>query len=97
VRILSAPFLAWLGMISYGIYLWHDSVLRVIHGSFTPDPSHTAGLGSAVFLFLATVAGAIALGAASWYLVERPAQRLSRRLQPGSGLIIARKLGLVRT
>jgi peptidoglycan/LPS O-acetylase OafA/YrhL len=96
-RILSAPFLAWLGMISYGIYLWHDSVVRVIHGSFTPDPSHPGGIGSAVVLFLATVAGAVLLGAASWYLVERPAQRLARRVRPGSGVVIAREPGLTRT
>lgn len=91
VRILSAPLLAWVGTVSYGIYLWHDSVLKLLHGSATPTAGHTAGLLSALGLFLATVAGAIALGAFSWYMVERPAQRLSRRAAASAGLLPLRK------
>jgi peptidoglycan/LPS O-acetylase OafA/YrhL len=97
VRLLSSRLLAWLGMVSYGIYLWHMAILRILHGSTAPPQASSAGIGQAIPLFLATVAGAIALGAASWYLVERPAQRLARRIRPGSGVLIARKLGLTRT
>ncbi|HEY1522556.1 MAG TPA: acyltransferase [Solirubrobacteraceae bacterium] len=96
VRILSTRFVAWLGMISYGVYLWHDSVLKILKGSGAP-PSHAAGIGQAIVLFLATAAGAIVLGAGSWYLVERPAQRLFRRRRPGPGVAIARKPGLTQT
>jgi peptidoglycan/LPS O-acetylase OafA/YrhL len=66
--------MAWLGTISYGIYLWHASFLDAITGPLGIGPSGTSGI-VAVGLFLATVAGAVVLGAASWYLVERPAQR----------------------
>jgi peptidoglycan/LPS O-acetylase OafA/YrhL len=66
--------MAWLGSISYGIYLWHESWLQLISPTATIGPAPRP-LPATLALFLATVAGAIALGAASWYLVERPAQR----------------------
>jgi peptidoglycan/LPS O-acetylase OafA/YrhL len=95
VRTLSSRFFAWLGMISYGMYLWHASLLKVLYGSSTPA-SNPGGVGSAVVLFLATAGGAIVLGAASWYLVERPAQRLSGRARRGSPVIVAPEPGLTR-
>ncbi|HEV3054171.1 MAG TPA: hypothetical protein VGX45_05910, partial [Solirubrobacteraceae bacterium] len=66
--------MARLGTISYGIYLWHDAVLAAILGR-TTVPSGAASPLTTLGAFAATVAGAIVLGAASWYLVERPAQR----------------------
>jgi peptidoglycan/LPS O-acetylase OafA/YrhL len=52
-------------------------------------PEQAAGAGQAIVLFLATAGGAIALGAVSWYLVERPAQRLARRARRRSTVVVA--------
>jgi peptidoglycan/LPS O-acetylase OafA/YrhL len=73
VRVLSSPRLSWVGTVSYGIYLWHLVVLESI--SRQPQPRTLAG---AILLWSAVLAGAVLLGAASWYLVERPLQRAVR-------------------
>jgi peptidoglycan/LPS O-acetylase OafA/YrhL len=73
-------------MISYGMYLWHVSLVKILVGSDVP-PASRSGLGWAIAVFLAAVAGAVVLGAASWYLVERPAQRLFRRARPGAPVV----------
>jgi peptidoglycan/LPS O-acetylase OafA/YrhL len=86
LTLLCHPTVAWVGTVSYGIYLWHETVLRAL--------SSLLGLGSAtlsipltVVLFVGTVAGAIAVGAGSWYLVERPAERRWRpRARPAVAL-----------
>ncbi len=62
--------MAWIGKISYGIYLWHVPMVITYQEVFGD------GIGvrvSPIPLALWTVATAIPLGAASWYLVERPA------------------------
>ncbi len=61
--------LAWVGLVSYGLYLWHLDVLRELGDRDVPDLGIVV-LGSSL---------ALALGAASWYLVERHALRLGRR------------------
>jgi peptidoglycan/LPS O-acetylase OafA/YrhL len=65
----------YLGTISFGIYLWHLTMIRLIarwisHGSLTPDP----------WVRLITTAALTATAAtASFYLVERPAIARGRR------------------
>jgi peptidoglycan/LPS O-acetylase OafA/YrhL len=78
IRLLTKPSVLWVGMISYGVYLWHDPLLSAIRGT-TAVPTQATGIGNMLLLFLATAVAAIAAAAASWYLVERPAQRLARR------------------
>jgi peptidoglycan/LPS O-acetylase OafA/YrhL len=73
-RILCHPLLAWLGTISYGIYLWNLLVGELITPHLLPV-GRSGGLDDAVLLWVIVVAGAGVCGAASWYLVERPVQR----------------------
>jgi peptidoglycan/LPS O-acetylase OafA/YrhL len=74
MALLCSPMMIWLGTISYGLYLWHQPLRDVI------DRWMGAPRGALAFglLFVLTLAGGIALGAASWYLVERPAQAWAR-------------------
>lgn len=67
--------LAWLGLISYGIFLWHDRLIYVLadHGALKLIPGMPV-----VSMMITTLAVAIPLGAASWYCVARPGLRLKR-------------------
>jgi len=68
-RLLAWRPLAWIGLVSYGLYLWHLDVLRELAEREVP----TAGI-----VVLGTLL-ALVFGTASWYLVERHALRLGRR------------------
>jgi len=79
LRPLYSPVAAWLGTISYGIYLWHFLVLELIDQVWVPTRSST--LVTVGLVWVGVTAGALGLGTASFYVVEQPAQRLLRRLQ----------------
>jgi peptidoglycan/LPS O-acetylase OafA/YrhL len=74
-RVLNGRQLAWLGTISYGMYIWHVPFLRAMD-QLLGDPR---GAAAFVGMFFLAVVGAICLGAASWYLVERPSQSWVKR------------------
>lgn len=84
-RLTLARPVAWLGLISYGIYLYHYPLMRELHLSAS---SRT------VIILLYAVLGvliSVACGALSYYIVERPALSLKRvRERPG----VQRLLGL---
>ena len=68
-RTLAIPGLAWLGVISYGVYLWHQEMLIEIHRLIpAPLPLAAVALG-----------GTVAIAATSYYLLELPFLRLKRR------------------
>lgn len=75
-RLLATPVMAWLGLVSYGIFLWSFTVLGLLDrlGIREQELVHPyiawVGLG-----FL----GAVVLAAISLYAVERPALSLKRR------------------
>jgi peptidoglycan/LPS O-acetylase OafA/YrhL len=79
-RLLGSAWLGWVGTVSYGIYLWHLMVLELI--SRRPDARSVAG---AMVLWFAVLGGAVVLGAASWYLLERPLQRAFRARERRTG------------
>ena len=68
-RLLGWRPLAWVGLVSYGLYLWHLDVLRQVAELGLPR-------GIAI---PAGVALSLAFAAASWYGLERHALRLGRR------------------
>lgn len=68
LRILSRPTLAALGAISFGLYLWHSTILRQLHprietGSLTLDM---------LLATLATTAPTLVIATLSYRFIERP-------------------------
>ena len=80
-RFLGHPVMAWLGLVSYGIFLWHQPFLDqlLLHDV----PGRAPALPFVVTLVI-TLAGAIAIAAASYYLVERPFLALKDRPRRGA-------------
>jgi peptidoglycan/LPS O-acetylase OafA/YrhL len=84
LRAIASGPLAFVGMLSYGIYLWHYAVLEWVVRRFGCNPTGLVSCPSTlhhsfVKVTLLTVPLSIGAGALSWYLVERPAIRLSHR------------------
>jgi peptidoglycan/LPS O-acetylase OafA/YrhL len=64
--------LAWVGLVSYGLYLWHWIVMHAIfvwHGRMFAGSGFPGWVASTALL----LAASIPLAAASWYWIERPA------------------------
>lgn len=76
-RFLTSRVMAWIGLVSYGLYLWHIFVLEEVAKLFTGDvPPIWAVLPVAAVCYLL----ALAVAAISWYVLERRALRPARRL-----------------
>ncbi len=72
-RLLTSRPMAWIGELSYGVYLWHVPLLLALRAHGLLPLSTLAGL--AVVLPVTLV-----VAAASWRWIERPAQDWSRRV-----------------
>jgi peptidoglycan/LPS O-acetylase OafA/YrhL len=68
--------LVWIGRISYGIYLWHYPVFKA---------SSLLSLSWPLKLIVA-VAATLAITSLSYYIVERPALSLKRKVLAGEQL-----------
>jgi peptidoglycan/LPS O-acetylase OafA/YrhL len=69
---------AWLGVISYSVYLLHPLIFDAYRSVPALHRAHTTPVQAALFAALA--AAVVAASAATYYLVERPMQRLGRRV-----------------
>lgn len=69
-RVLATPLLSWLGLISYGIFLWHYPLLAELRSEGVRGWAELAGLGVSVTITCAAI---------SYYLVERPILRFKDR------------------
>jgi peptidoglycan/LPS O-acetylase OafA/YrhL len=78
-RILGWRVLAYLGLISYGVYLYHFAVVKQL-GDWISFPG--PALVRFVLHALLALAGAALIASISYYVVERPALRLKRLVSP---------------
>jgi peptidoglycan/LPS O-acetylase OafA/YrhL len=86
-RVLSLPPLRALGLISYGVYLWHWPVYLIL----TPGRTGWEGYG----LFAVRVVATLAIAAASYFLIETPIRRgVLRRWKASWTLAPAAAVGL---
>jgi peptidoglycan/LPS O-acetylase OafA/YrhL len=74
-RALAARPLLWLGLVSYGVYLWHQAVIAKLTDWGLTD---VGGIHPYLLWPAAALAGAALCAAASYYVLERPALRLKR-------------------
>jgi peptidoglycan/LPS O-acetylase OafA/YrhL len=66
--------LPWLGVISYGLYLWHEFV-------YSPLDLEFNSVGLDTLIQFVRLAGAIGLGLASWHFIEKPFQKRKEQFQ----------------
>lgn len=75
-RLLSVRALGWLGLVSYGLYLYH---LPVLVGVQRLGLEHMIPGQTALSYVIVALPVTIALAALSYYAIERPALRLKVR------------------
>jgi peptidoglycan/LPS O-acetylase OafA/YrhL len=95
-RLLAWRPLLYIGLVSYGIYLWHHALVTKIATGISGWMTDTLGLGVEarfVVLFVLGGAAATAVASASYHLLERPILSRGRlvgpppeREQPGEAL-----------
>lgn len=78
-RMLGFRPLRWLGVRSYGIYLWHYPVLVL---TFT---STTTGEGSFIFHSIIQIAAVLLIASISWRFIEKPIRYKTKRLLEKGG------------
>lgn len=85
-RVLANPVVAWLGVVSYGIYLWHEFLLdRWVAWRWTPP--FEADPAPFELTLLVVLAGSVAIASVSWLAFERPLLRLKRLVRSTRQLV----------
>jgi peptidoglycan/LPS O-acetylase OafA/YrhL len=78
-RVLGSPVLVYLGLISYGFYLFHFAVIDQLIEWKLQDVNV---LPPYLRWYVVALVGAVLMGSLSYYLVERPALSLKRLVGP---------------
>jgi peptidoglycan/LPS O-acetylase OafA/YrhL len=76
-RLLAHPVVAFVGTVSYGAYLWHHIVM---YNHVDIELVRAGSAFQAATTMVGVFAFCVALGAGSWFLIERPSLRLAERL-----------------
>jgi peptidoglycan/LPS O-acetylase OafA/YrhL len=84
-RVRIPRWCAWLGMISYSVYLLHPLVFNAYRSVPVLHRRHT--MPDQYLFFAGLLAVIIALSALTYYLVEQPMQRLGRRVAARTGYV----------
>jgi peptidoglycan/LPS O-acetylase OafA/YrhL len=79
-RVLRARWLAWVGMVSYGMYLWHLTIAEFLGESSDGLHFSAGGLGlvssvhhaTTLVLFVVTLGVTVGVATISYYVVELP-------------------------
>jgi len=74
--LFSLPFVVWIGLISYSIYLWHRFVFEIFKHAFTIETVQQKAEFAPVMLGIT-----IAVSAASYYGIEQRFLRLKNRFE----------------
>lgn len=71
-RLLRSPVFVYLGLVSYGIFLWHWFLLLIVQEDLF---SWRLQVGNWPLLFVVTLPVIVFAASVSWFLLERPIQR----------------------
>lgn len=74
-RALGSRFMVYVGLVSYGVYLWHTTLVPEIARTGIDD---ALGVPDVIFWPVATTLVTLAVATVSFYAIERPAMALKR-------------------
>jgi peptidoglycan/LPS O-acetylase OafA/YrhL len=77
--VLANPVVVWFGLVSYGIYIWHEA-WQDVYLRVTGQPFLSASFTG---MLAATLGLSVVCAAVSWYLLERPTMRWGARVGGG--------------
>ena len=77
--ILASPVMVYLGTISYGVFLWHLVLLRLIQSALGLE----VFAGGFWIVWPLVVLASIAVASLSWFMLERPILAWAHRRTPG--------------
>jgi peptidoglycan/LPS O-acetylase OafA/YrhL len=80
-RVLESKFIVWLGLISYGVYVYHVFAPRFV-GLLLRTVGVSDIFQSGIYLFTASALATLVFANLSWYLIERPILNALRSLIP---------------
>ncbi|MEM6553645.1 MAG: acyltransferase [Planctomycetota bacterium] len=72
-------WLCYLGLISYGVYLYHEAINGLVHAGWRAGTSPSFDSWSAIGLTGLALAGTLGFASLSFFAMERPIQRWGRR------------------